>query len=90
MINNETGRIVTRQVFDRDEPSRQKELYVTVKASDNGKPPLADVCTFKVIILDVNDNAPTFDTSVSFPPRAEIFMRNFRPFRSTTITCQKT
>lgn len=64
-INNETGMIVTRQVFDRDEPSRQKELYITVKATDNGKPQLADVCTFKVIILDVNDNAPTFDTSVS-------------------------
>lgn len=65
MINNETGRIVTRQVFDRDEPTRQKELYVTVKATDNGRPTLADVCTFKVIILDINDNQPAFDTAVS-------------------------
>lgn len=69
MINNETGRITTRQVFDRDEPSRQKELYITVKATDNGKPVLADVCTFKVIILDINDNPPTFDTSVSMTCR---------------------
>lgn len=32
-----------------------------MKAIDNGHPPLADICTFKVIILDINDNAPIFD-----------------------------
>lgn len=48
-------------MFDRDEPTFQKELYIIVKAIDNGHPPLADICTFKVTILDINDNAPIFD-----------------------------
>lgn len=60
-INSTTGEITTNDVFDRDEPSRQKELYVTVQATDNGRPVLADVCTFKVTIEDINDNDPVFD-----------------------------
>lgn len=63
-IDSRTGEIQTATTFDRDEPSRQKEMYVTVQAIDNGRPPLADVCTFKVTITDINDNAPTFDTQV--------------------------
>lgn len=63
-IDSRTGRITTAATFDRDEPFRQKEIYVTVQAIDNGRPPLADVCTFKVTIIDINDNAPTFDTQV--------------------------
>ncbi|XP_056645235.1 DE-cadherin [Diorhabda sublineata] len=60
-INNRTGELTTIQGFDRDEPVRQKELYVTVQAVDNGRPPLADVCTFTVTITDINDNAPQLD-----------------------------
>ncbi|XP_050519455.1 DE-cadherin isoform X2 [Diabrotica virgifera virgifera] len=60
-IDNVTGVLTTIQPFDRDEPVRQKELYVTVQASDNGRPPLADVCTFTVTITDINDNAPQLD-----------------------------
>ncbi|KAJ8923494.1 hypothetical protein NQ315_010072 [Exocentrus adspersus] len=61
-INNDTGEIVTAMSFDRDEPIRQKELYVTVQATDNGRPPLADICTFKITVTDINDNAPIFDS----------------------------
>lgn len=32
-----------------------------MKATDNGRPPLDDVCTFKVTIEDINDNPPVFD-----------------------------
>lgn len=63
-VNSTTGIITTNAVFDRDEPSRQKQLYVTVRATDNGRPVLADVCTFKVTIDDINDNDPVFDQTV--------------------------
>lgn len=53
------------QSFDRDEPNREKEVYLTVRATDNGRPQLDDVCTFKVIIEDINDNPPVFDKVVS-------------------------
>uniref|UniRef100_A0A1B0CLN1 Cadherin domain-containing protein n=1 Tax=Lutzomyia longipalpis TaxID=7200 RepID=A0A1B0CLN1_LUTLO len=60
-IDSKTGVIVTSYTFDRDEPIREKEVYVTVRATDNGRPPLDDVCTFKVTIEDINDNPPVFD-----------------------------
>lgn len=52
-------------MFDRDEPTREKEVYLTVRATDNGLPLLDDACTIKVIIEDINDNAPVFDKVVS-------------------------
>lgn len=52
-------------MFDRDEPSREKEVYLTVRATDNGRPQLDDVCTIKVTIEDVNDNSPVFDKVVN-------------------------
>lgn len=58
-------------MLDRDEPAREKEAYLTVLATDNGRPQLDDVCTFKVTIEDVNDNGPVFDKVVGAarPPR---------------------
>ncbi|XP_043497699.1 DE-cadherin isoform X1 [Polistes fuscatus] len=63
-INNKTGLIRTTQILDRDEPAREKEVYLTVLATDNGMPQLDDGCTFKVTIEDVNDNQPVFDKVV--------------------------
>lgn len=60
-IDSKMGVILTQHSFDRDEPIREKEIYITVRATDNGNPPLDDVCTFKVTIADVNDNSPVFD-----------------------------
>ncbi|XP_050325410.1 DE-cadherin isoform X1 [Bactrocera neohumeralis] len=60
-IDPKSGVIVTTHRFDRDEPTYEKMVYVTVQATDNGNPTLDDVCTFKVIIEDVNDNAPVFN-----------------------------
>ncbi|KAI8128554.1 DE-cadherin [Lucilia cuprina] len=60
-INPTTGVIVTEHTFDRDEPIHEKAVYVTVQATDNGRPPLDDVCTFKVTIEDINDNPPVFN-----------------------------
>ncbi|XP_050421332.1 DE-cadherin isoform X2 [Adelges cooleyi] len=60
-IDSQTGEITTRYMFDRDETAREKEVYVTVRATDNGKPHLDDFCTIKVTIQDENDNSPVFD-----------------------------
>lgn len=60
-IDKNTGRITTIHRFDRDEPIRDKMVYITVRATDNGLPALDDVCTFKVTIEDINDNPPIFD-----------------------------
>lgn len=60
-INANTGVIVTAHTFDRDEPIHEKAVYVTVQATDNGRPPLDDVCTFPVTIEDINDNPPVFN-----------------------------
>ncbi|XP_055837872.1 DE-cadherin [Episyrphus balteatus] len=60
-INSNTGVIVTAHTFDRDEPIHEKAVYVTVQATDDGRPPLDDVCTFKVTIEDINDNPPVFN-----------------------------
>lgn len=63
-IDNVTGVITTLHILDRDEPDREKEAYLTVMASDNGRPQLDDVCTFKITIEDINDNTPFFDKVV--------------------------
>ncbi|XP_055381774.1 DE-cadherin [Condylostylus longicornis] len=60
-IDPKTGVITTSHIFDRDEPIHEKEVYITVQATDNGRPPLDDVCTFKVTIEDINDNPPVFN-----------------------------
>ena len=40
---------------------------VTVKATDLGQPPLVDLCTFRITVEDMNDNAPVFgNISYSF------------------------
>eukprot|EP00096_Caligus_rogercresseyi_P016358 TRINITY_DN898_c0_g1_i1.p1 TRINITY_DN898_c0_g1~~TRINITY_DN898_c0_g1_i1.p1 ORF type:complete len:1540 (+),score=519.42 TRINITY_DN898_c0_g1_i1:230-4849(+) len=63
-IHSKSGWLVTDAIFDRDEPQKEKLVHVTVKASDNGRPQLEDVCTLAVKITDINDNYPIFDRSV--------------------------
>lgn len=53
-------------MFNRDEPFREKEINVIVRATDDGAPKLEAICLFTVTIEDINDNAPTFDKVVSF------------------------
>jgi len=63
-IDSTNGMIVTTQILDRDEPAREEEVDLTVLATDNGRPQLNDECTFKVTIMDTNDNNPVFDKGV--------------------------
>ncbi|ODN00523.1 DE-cadherin [Orchesella cincta] len=60
-IDPRTGVIRTNKVFDRDEPEREKEEYLTIRATDNGRPQLDTVCTIKIIITDINDGVPLFE-----------------------------
>lgn len=60
-IDANTGWLSTNAIFNRDEPDREKLVHVTVKASDNGRPQLEDVCTLAVKVKDINDNSPVFD-----------------------------
>ena len=59
------------QVFNRDEPDREKLVHVTVKASDKGRPQLEDVCTLSVKVKDKNDNKPIFDRGQYDEPVAQ-------------------
>lgn len=74
-------------MFDRDEPTREKEVYLTVRATDNGKPHLDDVCTIKVTIQDENDNSPVFDKVVSFKIIIIIIVYVYRVFSSVYTDC---
>lgn len=60
VVDEITGEIKTNKVFDR-EGEDGRFVSVTVKAVDRGSPPLEGVCSFKVEILDANDNPPLFD-----------------------------
>ena len=62
-------------MFNRDEPDREKLVYVTVKATDQGRPQLEDVCTLAVRIVDKNDNAPVFDRASYDLPIAQVSCR---------------
>lgn len=80
-IDNETGVVRTMMQFDRDEPLRQKELYLTVQATDNGRPPLSDICTFKVTVTDINDNPPQLDQQMYTAQVAEDLKPNSEVMR---------
>ncbi|XP_071083745.1 protocadherin Fat 4-like [Haliotis cracherodii] len=56
-IHSTTGVITTAKDIDREE---HIELFLILQAIDGGTPPLSTVGVVKVIIVDLNDNAPTF------------------------------
>lgn len=41
-----------------------KDYYITVEAWDSGNPPLSTATMVVIELMDVNDNAPTFDQEV--------------------------
>ena len=70
-IEDDNKKPIFLQVFNRDEPDREKLVHVTVKASDNGRPQLEDVCTLKVRVKDRNDSKPIFDRGIYDDPVAQ-------------------
>ena len=69
-INSQTGEIRTNQSLDREElverdlflPSDGSATIIRVQALDNGMPARFNVTEVMIIIEDINDNAPVFDT----------------------------
>ncbi|OXB67759.1 hypothetical protein ASZ78_010361 [Callipepla squamata] len=59
-IHPDTGVLTTVQVFDRE---KQREYPVTVTATDQAAEPLMGICQINVIILDQNDNDPSFENT---------------------------
>lgn len=60
-IDKKTGDITTTQVMNREE--FYGPISITVMATDRGDPPLSDLCTFVVELVDTNDNTPRFTSS---------------------------
>ncbi|XP_009999711.1 PREDICTED: protocadherin Fat 4-like [Chaetura pelagica] len=52
--------LVLERALDREE---QPELQLVLTAMDGGSPPRSGTAQITVLVLDVNDNAPTFDRS---------------------------
>ncbi len=57
-IDSERGILLTKQKLDHEQ---KKTLDIVVVATDHGIPALSSSVNVHVIILDLNDNAPTFD-----------------------------
>ncbi|XP_063879745.1 neural-cadherin-like isoform X3 [Scylla paramamosain] len=57
--SDQRGHITTTRRLDRDDGD--EEFMLTVVAKDGGAPPLQASCSFRVIVDDLNDNAPVFD-----------------------------
>uniref|UniRef100_A0A8C2WNC1 Cadherin domain-containing protein n=1 Tax=Cyclopterus lumpus TaxID=8103 RepID=A0A8C2WNC1_CYCLU len=54
--------LVTDGILDRE---LQSEYTITVTATDAGSPPLSSVKVITILVLDINDNRPTFTQSES-------------------------
>ena len=69
-IDSETGVIRTNQSLDREElveqdlflPSDGSATVIRVQATDNGMPPRFTIAEVTIMLEDINDNAPVFDT----------------------------
>ncbi|XP_076470425.1 neural-cadherin-like [Babylonia areolata] len=77
-INSSTGLITVNSVIDREATAFQQ---VTVKAQDGGFPPEEGYCTFRVTIIDTNDNPPVFDKD-SYVANITLSMPQQVPFLS--------
>ncbi|VEN38816.1 unnamed protein product, partial [Callosobruchus maculatus] len=56
-INNKTGVITIADILDYE---RAKDYFLTIQAVDGGTPPLSNVATVNITVIDCNDNAPVF------------------------------
>ncbi|TRY83839.1 hypothetical protein DNTS_031977 [Danionella cerebrum] len=62
-INSETGDILSTRPFDYESSNC---FYAQVMARDAGSPPLSSICTIRIYVTDLNDNAPVVLYPVQF------------------------
>jgi hypothetical protein len=60
MIDPVTGQVQTLETLDYE---NQTNYQLTVSAIDSGLPPLTGSSTIRIIVTNINDNAPVFTTS---------------------------
>ncbi|KAK9754792.1 Cadherin domain [Popillia japonica] len=56
-IHNKTGVITLAEMLDYE---RAKDYFLTIQAIDGGIPPLSNIATVNITVIDCNDNAPVF------------------------------
>ncbi|KAM9761513.1 cadherin-2-like [Menidia menidia] len=67
-IDPVSGRVSTVTVLDRESPFVKNDMYnATFMASDNGVPQGSGTGTLRILLLDINDNAPRV-----FPPEVDL------------------
>ncbi|KAM8945998.1 neural-cadherin-like [Pelodytes ibericus] len=59
-IHPDTGVLTTAQSFDRE---KQRDIPVTIKATDQAAEPLIGLCQINIQIQDENDNDPSFENN---------------------------
>lgn len=64
-INNETGVVTVADLLDYE---RVKDYFLTIQAVDLGEPPLSNLATLNISVIDSNDNYPQF-TQTSYSAR---------------------
>lgn len=84
IINSRSGVVSTTKVLDREE---KQNYTLTIQARDDGPAPLSSTTRLHLVLLDQNDNAPSFSrksyqasVSEGLPPGAEVLhVRAFDP-----------
>ena len=56
-INNITGQLTLQKNLDRE---TKANIKLVINATDQGKPSLNSSVNLTIVVIDVNDNAPTF------------------------------
>ncbi|CAB4019339.1 Protocadherin Fat 4, partial [Paramuricea clavata] len=68
-IDATTGELNVTVPVDRDDAGLTNDEYcrgvliLTIEASDNGTPKLSDTATVTILVMDINDNVPSFSRS---------------------------
>uniref|UniRef100_A0A6P7FFE6 Fat-like cadherin-related tumor suppressor homolog isoform X1 n=1 Tax=Diabrotica virgifera virgifera TaxID=50390 RepID=A0A6P7FFE6_DIAVI len=57
-VHNKTGVITIADILDFE---RARDYFLTIQAIDGGIPPLSNVATVNITVVDCNDNAPVFN-----------------------------
>lgn len=64
-LDRATGVLSIARALDYE---RRRDYFLTVQAIDGGSPPLSDIATINITVIDSNDNAPVF-TQASYGAR---------------------